>query len=648
MGLALSLELARAEDSGDPHAFREGLQEYLVRWEGGEYEAFSLRWDEALQTELAGLREASAAAAQALGRRLRGLLTQARWQVQEAAIVAALRRGETVEVQVSSAAAELYALPWELLTLPSGEHLGELPGVRLRYRWPGVARATLDPATRREGGEIVFAWSDAFGAIGEQHFVDAIAGANPEGPSPLDPTRDVLAKVTWEALLAALERRCEAAARGEAPPAILHLHCHGAPTGSGYGLGIEGPRGTREVIDAGRVRTLAPFARLVRLVVLTACDAGNPGAPGSALGSVGQALHRVGFESVIAARAPLGGAAALTFTTTFYRALLGSLASVEEAFAAARTRVRGAHAGLDWASLHLLSALDAGEQARPRVVRPYRGLLAFEAAHRRFFFGREPERDEALSDLDALVAGGKPRALIVTGASGTGKSSVVRAGVVPALVARGWQIEILRPGRDPQAALAAALQRRGPGKLLLVVDQFEEVFTAGIDAAGAEAFVRHLWRLASEKDGATAVLLALRVDYLGRCGELRVDEAGLRLDRVAYDEAHRVFVAQIDRSRLPAIIEGPWRQSEAYGRWSRRRKRARATARTSSPSPSAPTARGWRRRASTARWSCGRSDPRARRGRRGSFDSSGPNQRRCGSAGAARRCWRSPIARRRR
>ncbi|MCB9570342.1 MAG: hypothetical protein H6710_24550, partial [Myxococcales bacterium] len=173
--------------------------------------------------------------------------------------------------------------------------------------------------------------------------------------------------------------------------------------------------------------------------------------------------------------------------------------------------------------------------------------------------------------------------VVVAGASGTGKSSVVLGGFVPALLEEReprWRWIRLRPGAAPLAALAAALARlvEGPvdaepeaiaaaalawreghpaAALLVVVDQLEELFTQGADADARSAFARLLWRLAGDRRRPIAVLLTLRVDFIGACGEIIVDDAGLRLDRIAYDEEHRAFIPRPDRAMLRQVVESP-------------------------------------------------------------------------------------------
>ena len=106
---------------------------------------------------------------------------------------------------------------------------------------------------------------------------------------------------------------------------------------------------------------------------------------------------------------------------------------------------------------------------------PYKGLEAYDVDDHDRFFGRDGHVAECLERLRSH------RLLVVTGASGSGKSSLVRAGLVPALAYADDQAVVIVPGVDPiaefdQAALAAG--REGT----LVIDQFEELFAVGLAA----------------------------------------------------------------------------------------------------------------------------------------------------------------------
>ena len=76
-------------------------------------------------------------------------------------------------------------------------------------------------------------------------------------------------------------------------------------------------------------------------------------------------------------------------------------------------------------------------------------------------------------------------------------------------------------------------------------------------AAQRQRFIDRLWALASDPRSGVTIVATLRVDYIGQCGELVLDGGRLRLDQLAYDEAHRVFIAQLGREQLRSTILGP-------------------------------------------------------------------------------------------
>ncbi len=557
---SLILELARTHAPQDPYAFRFEPQTYTLRTEGGGREVLEIDWGPELLEDLEAIRrpDRDPAVVQRLGERMARFLERASWQSRAQAIAQAHDAGRRVVVTIRSSAAELYALPWELLTLPGrGQHIGGLPRVLIRYERPETQTAAPSPAPRPEGGRILLAWSAAAGAVPaaahEAALRTACARAHPDGEDAIE----VLPNATVRGIADALSR----AERSDRPIAVLHLLCHGGRTGQTYGLVLDGDsRPVTVAADTWRTM-LAPHAGGVRLVVLAACEGGNAGEPGNHLGSVSQALHAAGIEAVVASRYALSVAGSTTLTESLYEGLLVEYESLEDALLRARARLALDPVHMDWAAVQLCARADDGFETRPFVFRPYRGLLAFESGQTPFFHGREAEREEVLGDLAALVDAGKTRLLVVAGASGTGKSSLVRAGAVPdILVTREgeWEHAIIRPGSDPVGTLDAALAAREDESrpFLLVVDQFEEVFTHTRDREVRLTFARRLWALATE-DTNLSCILSLRVDFLGRCGELRLDEAGTRLDAVAYDEAHRVFVAQMSPSQLRDAITRP-------------------------------------------------------------------------------------------
>jgi len=223
---------------------------------------------------------------------------------------------------------------------------------------------------------------------------------------------------------------------------------------------------------------------------------------------------------------------------------------------------------------------------------PFKGLQFFDEADADLFFGRE----ELTARLMDRLRGSPPlRFLAVVGASGSGKSSIVRAGLVPALRRRPpfshWQIHSFTPTARPLEALAASLnprtasiaatatlmddlardrrtvhlvasrllsvgktapspsRHRIPQGLLLVIDQFEELFTLCRDEAERQAFIDNLMTAAAEPGGATFVVLALRADFYSHCAPY----AALR-DALA---SQQEYIGPMSASELRRAMEEP-------------------------------------------------------------------------------------------
>ncbi|MEZ5231759.1 MAG: BTAD domain-containing putative transcriptional regulator [Acidimicrobiales bacterium] len=149
---------------------------------------------------------------------------------------------------------------------------------------------------------------------------------------------------------------------------------------------------------------------------------------------------------------------------------------------------------------------------------PYKGLEAYQTQDAHLFHGRDGTIDELLVTLAAT------RLVVVTGRSGAGKSSVVRAGLVPAL-RRGrlsvpYADVVLTPGEDPASArraLDVALHAAPDGRpALLVIDQAEEVFTLGWEPADADRYLDRLAGLAAGAEPLVRVVIVVRDDLLGR------------------------------------------------------------------------------------------------------------------------------------
>jgi PAS domain S-box-containing protein len=210
---------------------------------------------------------------------------------------------------------------------------------------------------------------------------------------------------------------------------------------------------------------------------------------------------------------------------------------------------------------------------------PYRGLQFFDVEHAPFFFGREALTEWLLdalrpptrlrTDLSTGAGQGDNRFLVIIGPSGSGKSSLARAGLIAALKqgeiegSSQWPIAVCRPGPDPLESLAVALSdatnvaqtpsalrdlirdlrddermlhltarlalREAPPerRLALLVDQFEEIFTLCDDDGLRQALINNLLYAARAVNGQTVVLLALRADFFGQCAKYPVLAAAL-------------------------------------------------------------------------------------------------------------------------
>lgn len=165
--------------------------------------------------------------------------------------------------------------------------------------------------------------------------------------------------------------------------------------------------------------------------------------------------------------------------------------------------------------LRRLYAVDEGERVERARICPYKGLASFGEADAASFFGRE----SLVGELAARTVG--TGLLAIVGASGSGKSSVIAAGLLPSLRAGllpgsgQWRHALIRPGERPVTELAG-VERSGEG-FVLVVDQFEEVFTLCRDEEERVAFVDALVEIAG--DESSIVVLSLRGDFIDRCAE---------------------------------------------------------------------------------------------------------------------------------
>jgi DNA-binding SARP family transcriptional activator/WD40 repeat protein len=175
----------------------------------------------------------------------------------------------------------------------------------------------------------------------------------------------------------------------------------------------------------------------------------------------------------------------------------------------------------------------------PRPSCPYRGLVPYDVGDAEDFYGRDDDVAAGLRKLSAVGA------LVVTGPSGSGKSSLIRAGLAAALERDGQRVVIITPGPHPVDALTV-LPRAGPAPVL-VVDQCEEAVWLCTDPAERAGFFTALTAYAER----APLIVAVRADRLGDLsaypGFARLVERGLYL------------LNPLTADQLRAAIEGPAR-----------------------------------------------------------------------------------------
>ncbi len=221
---------------------------------------------------------------------------------------------------------------------------------------------------------------------------------------------------------------------------------------------------------------------------------------------------------------------------------------------------------------HLAQALQGSPLATAQSVgaNPYRGLAAFQVEDAAVYFGREVQVDRLwnrLRDIQERMSSVKTRLLPILGASGSGKSSLARAGLLPELARRSLpgyrqaQVAVMTPGVTPLESLSVVLARIAtqdltpvekaqefervlrqvddqnshnfssshhglrrianalPGieasPLIVLVDQFEEVYSLCKDPSERTAFIENLLDAASSPTGSVSVVITLRSDFLG-------------------------------------------------------------------------------------------------------------------------------------
>jgi tetratricopeptide (TPR) repeat protein len=554
---AYTLEIAPRDETRAPWYLPVESRRYLLRLDTDQsYSHGEFSWAPELLDDLRSLAQPDPdpGVAMRVGKALRTFLEQMTgWTRVEDAIERELRAEGQVHLVFRLAATELYSLPWELLPLKTtARALGELPRCHICYEWPGAAATTRAAPTG--DGRILLGWSTAGGSVPADQHAEALGAASADVGDFFLRSRDILPGLSRRAL-------AEELANPHKPTVTaLHLLCHGSTATSGVpGLlwNSHRPSAATEFVDEGALRRLLePHLQTLRLVVLSACRSGDASGPGALLGGLGQALHRLGIPAVVCSRFPLSSEGSIEFTRALYAGLLDRAEPIQLALANARERLQLTRGALDWATLQLYAHTEGSPEIRPLVLRPYRGLLAFEPQHHRFFQGREELVSQLVHRMEEARAGRAPSFQLVVGASGSGKTSLVQAGLAATLARKDWEILSMHPAPN----LAEEVRRRREGhprrSLLVVIDPLEEIFTT-FSAAEQQPWVRQLQSLCRAEAPDVIVLAVLRLDALERCADILLDDAGTTLVNLAFDEMRALTVLPLSPERLRQVIERP-------------------------------------------------------------------------------------------
>jgi uncharacterized protein YjbI with pentapeptide repeats len=347
----------------------------------------------------------------------------------------------------------------------------------------------------------------------------------------------------------------------------------------------EGDRTGRIFISATDSLTMAELKDVlkpaieqrVQIAIFNSCDG---------LG-IAPELERLNIDRLIVMREPIPDPIAQEFLKSFLKAFTGG-ARFDDAVKSARQQLvsfEDRYPYVSWLPIVIQNRLVTSPtwQSLGKIRSPYKGLEAFTEADAGNFYGRE----ETIERYAKLVA--ESPLVPIIGASGSGKSSLVQAGLIPFLkqdAASDWQILTMRPGRNPFNALAQAIfnakrsnletiqldvdlasdrhlltqklaQIRMPQhRILLFIDQFEELFTQSEDEAARQVFLQSLVDAVHNAPNFVLVF-TLRSDFLPTLQSDRQDKdfTGL-LGRFGLQS----FVGGMTHAQFKAVITKPVEQ----------------------------------------------------------------------------------------
>jgi WD40 repeat protein len=252
------------------------------------------------------------------------------------------------------------------------------------------------------------------------------------------------------------------------------------------------------------------------------------------------------------------------------------------------------HEPMAIARLLELAATVRREDAPMLGMCPYKGLDYFDESDADLFVGREALTEKLTGHVLALVSRDRVnqcRFFAIVGASGSGKSSLVRAGLVPALrwkkISANWPIHVLTPSAHPLESLAINLAREngslaataalmddlmqdtrslglfinrelkatGGSYFLLIIDQFEELFTLCRSEVERSAFINNLLIATSDETGGAIVIITLRADFYAHCANYLPLREALAI--------HQEYIGVMSDEEMQRAIEEPAHR----GRW---------------------------------------------------------------------------------
>src|SRR5262245_4226766 len=354
----------------------------------------------------------------------------------------------------------------------------------------------------------------------------------PDGPKPLAeiaPNPDAADPAAFAPCVKTTRETLGKALAGEFD--VFHLLAHG----HGAGVLLCAPDGAPVETTASELGDWCGAGR-TSLAFLQVCKAGQTAGRGGFGGVAQQLLNPRGgnLAAVVASTFPLDAEHSTDAAVGFYRQLAAGRPP-EEALTAERAETDWCWAFLElWARPGALGGTQ--QRAAFQFVSPYRGLSSFGEQEADLFFGRKAEVVELLQILRAEPA------VAVVGDSGSGKTSLLQAGLVHAIRRDGlagsdrWRIVSLRPGYRPAQALLGALTGSHPDPtpgalgaalrvdaqpLMIVFDQFEEVFTLARDKAEAQMLTEALADAVERQSDRFRLVIGMRSEFLGQAASLR-------------------------------------------------------------------------------------------------------------------------------